>query len=1527
MSQRIDRGLRLCALAMAWLAPSSLSFGMQITEIMYHPAGDVDAADSLEWVELFNDSGTPFDLSEHFFSDGIRFAFDDGSIIEGRSYLVVCSNLETFREAHPDVENVVGPFEGNLENAGERITLSNGNGGRVVSVRYKDGGRWPARADGPGYSLALDHPMSDPTKVGHWTHSFLRGGSPGRENFPPPIPVDTEIVPFGDAERPWRVQAGWDEATQMMAEFSDPPGAWIAPDFDDAAWLDARAPIGFGEDEFNFVVEGMEDNFQAFAVRTQFELTAEILEEMEFIQIHVKKDDGVVVYVNGTEVGRVGIPEDLESPVSAFERAVRSAEFRRPPDSFVVPRELLREGENVVAISVHNINLGSGDAGVDMSVSYRTLIVTEPPRAPHLRLEEIGWEGAGAQSFVEIRSYEEEEFELSGLFLSNDPDNLQLYEIPPGSFAAPGGPFVVLGAALPFDLDAPPGVLFLTDETGEHVVDAAALSAPATLPETDWSHTLDPRSGRFVVSIDPTPDRDNSLPLEDGLVISEIHYHPVTNDDLEFFEIFNRSERTIELDAFSVSGGYNFVFPEGSRIATDERIVLARRADLLADVYDLGGIQVFGPGPDASPDELDAFGRLSNRGETIELRDAFGNIIDSVRYYDGGDWSQFADGGGSSLELIDPTHDNSGPSAWEASDESESSEWTEFSIAGQYASAAPGSMEPELQIYFLGDGECLIDDVSIRVAQDPDVEYCPNPGFEERTTPWRLTGNHIFSERTTLDAHSGKASLLAVSTGSGDQKVNHVEVDTRPSLRFGQDVTVRFWARWLRGMPRLHVMLYNNVVADTITLPVPLDAGSPGRENKATVRLRETTGSDNLGPVVDETRHWPAVPPPGLPIKISARVSDADGVQSVSVFYRPDADDPVDYESAQLFDDGAHDDGAANDGVYAGTIPAQASDTRVQFFVAARDSFDNERSYPLAGGEAPLVFITEEGFFQTAAAETDLLRYRLVVDEANWDELQTRLLHSDDLISGTFIYEEREVFYNVGLRYRGSPWNRPPKQMFRVRIPNDNPLRGTQRRINISRYGNTQHEGMGYQLIRKMSRPWSRAPHTPRYEYIDVNLNGRPFTGDRHSAEIQPIDTQYTEFWWPGDAGGWNYKITGKLAFTDAGLRGPSPAWTQFRFYGPSKEDVRFYYNPGIRKIDDHFDPLVEFLRVFDSRQVPNDEFEEQLEAVMNVEASLRVYAVRDFIADWDTIGIGNGQNAFLYHAPIEGKMYLLPWDMDHAFEDSGRAMPSMQDVGVRRILTNPKFRRIYARILDEGLRGGLRASYTDSWMDGVAAAAPAPRTQNPGAMKTFLNTRRSRALSVLRSAQGATFTVPERVEFEGNTAIVEGTAPLEVDQILVAIDGGDFQPLDPAWSTASGRGTDIATVWTATLEGLDGVDSADAEVVAFSSSGDLAGSGTTRLVRVGIERDFIRGDSNGDGDLVLADAVFTLNWLFRNGAEPPCLDAADTDDNGILNLTDPVRLLRFLFLGDEAPPAPQGEPGPDPTDDELSCDVGVEAG
>ena len=140
------------------------------------------------------------------------------------------------------------------------------------------------------------------------------------------------------------------------------------------------------------------------------------------------------------------------------------------------------------------------------------------------------------------------------------------------------------------------------------------------------------------------------------IVISEILYNPAANQgdgNSEFVEICNTGAAAVDLSGYAFSDGIAFTFPQNTSIAAGEYIVVA--AD--AKSHDGLGCQVF----------QWKSGNLSNSGEAIQLSDAEGIQIDYVIYSDAAPWPESADGGGSSLEVIDLRAANSLPDNWKAS--------------------------------------------------------------------------------------------------------------------------------------------------------------------------------------------------------------------------------------------------------------------------------------------------------------------------------------------------------------------------------------------------------------------------------------------------------------------------------------------------------------------------------------------------------------------------------------------------------------------------------------------------------------------------------------------------------------------------------------------------------------------------------------------------------------------------------------------------------------------------------------------
>jgi len=166
-----------------------------INEIMYHPAS---ADENEEYIELHNVTGLPVVLGQYDadrdetvawrFTDGIVFTFPLDTTIPANGYLLVVKDPTRFGAAYSAAGGVtvLGPYDGQLSNAGERLELSmpgdvDGQGERqyirIDRVNYDDADPWPTGPDGGGTSLTRRQPGEYGNDVANWADA---SPSPGK---------------------------------------------------------------------------------------------------------------------------------------------------------------------------------------------------------------------------------------------------------------------------------------------------------------------------------------------------------------------------------------------------------------------------------------------------------------------------------------------------------------------------------------------------------------------------------------------------------------------------------------------------------------------------------------------------------------------------------------------------------------------------------------------------------------------------------------------------------------------------------------------------------------------------------------------------------------------------------------------------------------------------------------------------------------------------------------------------------------------------------------------------------------------------------------------------------------------------------------------------------------------------------------------------------------------------------------------------------------------------------------------------
>ncbi len=180
-----------------------------------------------------------------------------------------------------------------------------------------------------------------------------------------------------------------------------------------------------------------------------------------------------------------------------------------------------------------------------------------------------------------------------------------------------------------------------------------SISVPLTKPTNPLALVGLDRKGNPLPGITDsvTVTYNGAVPQpQDFVVINEVHYNPAV-PQTSFIELFNRNTATpFDLSGFVLEGvGYSF--PAGSIIAPNSYLLLVGDRAAFAAAFG-AGVVVF-----------DQFsGRLDNDGETLRLvkpgvPPAADLRISDVRYLDRLPWPTEADGGGSSLQLVDAAQD------------------------------------------------------------------------------------------------------------------------------------------------------------------------------------------------------------------------------------------------------------------------------------------------------------------------------------------------------------------------------------------------------------------------------------------------------------------------------------------------------------------------------------------------------------------------------------------------------------------------------------------------------------------------------------------------------------------------------------------------------------------------------------------------------------------------------------------------------------------------------------------------------
>ncbi|MBK8922292.1 MAG: lamin tail domain-containing protein [Saprospirales bacterium] len=151
----------LCFLALSLAGQAQIV----ITEIMFNPPPS--GPDTLEYIELYNNSNVDVDISSWHFTEGVTFTFPPATTVAANSYVVVTENLPYLSARFAGL-TAFQWTDGALTNSGEDIELTTTDSSQVIDLVDYTGVATNPLLNGGGSSLVLCDPNSDNSILSNW---------------------------------------------------------------------------------------------------------------------------------------------------------------------------------------------------------------------------------------------------------------------------------------------------------------------------------------------------------------------------------------------------------------------------------------------------------------------------------------------------------------------------------------------------------------------------------------------------------------------------------------------------------------------------------------------------------------------------------------------------------------------------------------------------------------------------------------------------------------------------------------------------------------------------------------------------------------------------------------------------------------------------------------------------------------------------------------------------------------------------------------------------------------------------------------------------------------------------------------------------------------------------------------------------------------------------------------------------------------------------------------------------------------
>ncbi|MBX7244497.1 MAG: metallophosphoesterase family protein [Candidatus Sumerlaeaceae bacterium] len=144
--------------------------------------------------------------------------------------------------------------------------------------------------------------------------------------------------------------------------------SWSTSTFDDSGWSTGVAELGFGDGDEATVINGGPSGNRYVTAYFRKTFTVNNATGILSAQARILRDDGAVVYVNGTEAFRTNMPTGTITSATLASTAINVPE-EASYYTYSVSPSLLLEGTNIIAVELHQGSLTSSDSSFNLELT------------------------------------------------------------------------------------------------------------------------------------------------------------------------------------------------------------------------------------------------------------------------------------------------------------------------------------------------------------------------------------------------------------------------------------------------------------------------------------------------------------------------------------------------------------------------------------------------------------------------------------------------------------------------------------------------------------------------------------------------------------------------------------------------------------------------------------------------------------------------------------------------------------------------------------------------------------------------------------------------------------------------------------------------------------------------------------------------------------------------------------------------------------------------------------------------------